>query len=248
VNLLAAELLKLRTIRPPYWLLLVTVAIAALAAAGLVGSGSLDEDPALGLAQGAGFGWMFVTVLGILIVTNEYRHGTVMTTFLAEPRRVRVLAAKVVTALLAGVAFALASAAVAAAVALPWLAAREEALALDGQALEAVVRLAVAFALAAALGAAIGAIVQSQVGAIVLTFVWFLILESLIGVLSSWLITDVGEPDPVSKFLPGSVLGGIVGGEGSEYMHDGPASTVLAVLYVAVLVAVGGVVMSRRDP
>jgi ABC-2 type transport system permease protein len=249
VNLLSAELLKLRTTRPPYWLLLLTVAIAGLAAAGLTGSGSLAEnDPALALAQGASFGTMFVTVLGILIVTNEYRHGTVMTTFLAEPRRVRVLAAKVATALLAGVAFALAATLVAAAIAVPWLAARDEALALDGQALEAVGRLVLAFALSAALGAAVGAIVQSQVGAIVLTFVWFLVVESLLGVLSSWLITDFGEPDPVSKYLPGSVLGGIVGGEASEYMHDGPTSTLLALLYVGALVAAGAVVMTRRDP
>lgn len=248
MNLLSAELLKLRTTRPPYWLLLVTLAIAGLSAAGLVGSGSLDEDRALALAQGASFGSMFVTVLGILIVTNEYRHGTVMTTFLAEPRRVRVLAAKIATALLAGVGFALASAAVAAAVALPWLAARDEALALDGQALEAVVRLVLAFALSAALGAAVGAIVQSQVGAIVLTFVWFLILESIVGVVSSWLLTDFGEPDPVSPYLLGSVLGGIVGGQGSEYVHDAPTATLLAVVYVAVLAAVGAAVMTRRDP
>ena len=248
MNLVSAELLKLRTTRPPYWLLLVAIAIAALSAAGLVGSGSLDEDRALALAQGASFGSMFVTVLGILIVTNEYRHGTVMTTFLAEPRRVRVLAAKVVTAALAGVVFALACSIVAAAIALPWLASRGESLALDGQALEAVGRLMLAFALSAALGAAIGAIVQSQVGAIVITFVWFLIAESLVGVLSSWLLTDFAEPDPISPYLLGSVLGGVVGGQGSDYMHDGPTASLLALVYVAALTAIGAVVMSRRDP
>ncbi|HSO02263.1 MAG TPA: ABC transporter permease [Gaiellaceae bacterium] len=248
MNTVSPEFLKLRTTRVPYVLLFVTVAIAGIAAAGLVGSDSLDDDRALALAQGATFGTMFATVLGILLVTNEYRHGTVMTTFLVEPRRVRVLAAKLVTALLTGVGFGLASAAVAAAVALPWLASKGESLPLDGQALEGLVRLVLAFALSTALGAAVGAIVQSQVGTIVAVFVWFLIAESLVGVLSSWLLTELGEPDPVSRYLPGSALGGVVGGQGSEYMLRGPASTLLAVAYVATLAVVGAFVITRRDP
>jgi ABC-type transport system involved in multi-copper enzyme maturation permease subunit len=248
VTLVAAELLKLRTTRAPYWLVLVAAAIAAIAAAAQVGSGSLDDDPALSLAQGATFGAMFAAVLGILIVTNEYRHGTVMTTFLAEPRRERVLAAKLAAAVAAGVVFALATAVVTAAIALPWLASRGEALALDGQAAEALVRLVLAFALWSALGAAAGAVIQSQVGAIVAVFVWFLVLESLVGVLSSVLLTDLGEPDPVSPYLPGSVLGGVVGGEFSEFVLGGPAATGLALLYVAGLALLGALSVTRRDP
>lgn len=248
MSLLSAELLKLRTTRVPYALLLVTLAIAAIAAAGLVGSDSLDEDRALALAQGASFATMFATVLGILIVTNEYRHGTVMTTFLAEPRRVRVLAAKLVASLLAGAVYALGALAVTAAIALPWLASKGESLALDGQALEAAGRLLLAFALSAALGAAVGAIIQSQVGAIVTVFVWFLIAESLVGVLSSWLLTDLGEPDPLSPYLPGSALGGIVGGQASEYMLRGPGAALVSLLYVAGLAAAGAVAVTRRDP
>ncbi|HUP33558.1 MAG TPA: ABC transporter permease [Gaiellaceae bacterium] len=248
MSTVAAEFLKLRTTRVPYVLLFVAVAIAGIAAAGLVGSDSLDDDRALALAQGASFGTMFATVLGILLVTNEYRHGTVMTTFLVEPRRVRVLAAKLVTALLTGAIFGLASAAVSAAVALPWLASKGESLALDGQALEGLGRLVLAFALSAALGAAVGAIIQSQVGAIVAVFVWALIAESLVGVLASWLLTDLGEPDPVSRYLPGSALGGVVGGQGSEYMLSGPPATLLAVAYIAVLSVLGAFVITRRDP
>ena len=59
---------------------------------------------------------------GILLVTNEYRHGTVMTTFLAEPRRERVLGAKLVVALLTGAGFGLVAMAVSTLVAAPWLA------------------------------------------------------------------------------------------------------------------------------
>lgn len=251
MRLLASELVKLRTIRTPYLLLLVSAVISGIAAAGFVGSGSVDRgdaDPALSLGQGASFGTLFVAVLGILIVTNEYRHDTIMTTFLAEPRRVRVLLAKLAAAAIVGLVFAVTAIAAAAAVALPWLAARGESLQLDGQALEAVGRSLLAFSVTAVIAAAVGAIVQSQVGAIVGYFIWIFVVESLVSVLSGLLLTDIGEPDPVSKFLPGSSLSGIVGGEGSEFVLDGGGAAVLAVGYAIVLSVLGALAITRRDP
>jgi hypothetical protein len=251
VRLLASELVKLRTIRTPYVLLLGTAVISAAAAAGFVGSGSVDrgdEDPALALGQAASFGNLFVAVIGILIVTNEYRHGTIMTTFLAEPHRVRVLVAKLAAAAIAGLSFAVTALAATGVVALPWLAGRGESLQLDGQALEAAGRVLLAFVLTAVFGAAVGAIVQSQVGSIVGWFIWILVVESLITVLAGLLLTEVGEPDPVSKFLPGSSLGGIVGGEGSEFVLDGGGAALLAVGYAIALSVLGTLSITRRDP
>lgn len=251
MKLLASELVKLRTIRTPYVLLLGSALISAAATAGFVGSGSVDQgdpDPALSLGQAASFGNLFVAVIGILIVTNEYRHGTIMTTFLAEPQRVRVLLAKLAAAGIAGLVFALTAMTATAAVALPWLAGRGESLQLDGQVLEAVGRVLLAFGLTAVFGAAVGAIVQSQVGAIVGWFIWILVIESLVTVLAGMLLTEVGEPDPVSKFLPGSSLGGIVGGEGGEFVLDGGGAAVLAVCYAIALSVLGALSMTRRDP
>lgn len=251
MNLLASELVKLRTIRTTSFLLLGAALLSGGVAAGLVGSGSVDrgdEDPALALGQGAAFGTIFVAVLGILIVTNEYRHGTVMTTFLTEPRRVRVLLAKLGAAAIVGVVFALTALTTAAAVALPWLAARGESLQLDGQALEAVGRSLLVTSLTAVFGAALGAIVQSQVGAIVGYFIWILVVESIITALSGLLLTDFGEPDPVSKFLPGSSLGGIIGGEGNEFVLRGGSAALLALGYAIGLSLLGALAITRRDP
>jgi ABC-2 type transport system permease protein len=249
VRLLASEVLKLRTTRPPWMLLGIAVLMSTLIAAAMVGSGSLDddEDIALAVTQGAAFFSILATVAGILIVTNEYRHGTVMTTFLAEPRRTRVLAAKVAAGLLTGAAYGAASLAATAAVALPWLAARDQELSL-GQGLEGAGRVVLAFALAAALGAAVGAIVQSQVGALITVFLWFLVVESIIGVLAGLVFGEVGEPDPVTPYLPGSALGGVVGGQGSEFMLRGGWATLLAIGYVTGLAVLGALSMSRRDP
>jgi ABC-2 type transport system permease protein len=251
VNLLGSELLKLRTTRVPYVLLALTALASGLVTAALVGAGEADadqDDRALALAQGAGFWSMLATVLGILVVTNEYRHGTIMTTFLAEPRRVRVLAAKLATALIGGAVLALGALVALAAVSVPWLWITDQSLALDGQALEAAGRLLLAFSLAAALGAAVGAIILNQVGTIITVFVWFLIVESIIGVVSALLFGDLGEPDPVSPYLPGSALGGIVGGQGADFMLDGGWAALLAASYVAGLSVLGAVSMIRRDP
>ena len=250
MSLLASELVKLRTIRTSWVLLLVSTLIAGAAAAALVGSGSLDSDPdrALSLAQAASFGGLFVAVVGILVVTNEYRHGTIMTTFLAEPQRVRVLLAKLAAAAVVGLTFGVAAVVAAGAVALPWLSARGEPLALDGQALEGVGRTLLVFVLTAVVGAAVGAIVHSQVGAIIGYFVWIFVAETVITGLSGWLLTDFGEPDPISKFLPGSALGGIVGGEGNEFVLRGGTAALVALVYAVAFSVLGALSMTRRDP
>jgi ABC-2 type transport system permease protein len=253
VRLLAAEFLKLRTTRTPWVLFGIAVLISGLIAAGFTGFGGLDAEnedtPALALAQAASFFAILATVAGILLVTNEYRHGTVMTTFLAEPRRERVLGAKLVVALLTGAGIGLASMAVSTLVAAPWLAARGEPSLLGGELLEGTGRVLLAYALSAALGAAVGAILQNQVGAIITVFVWFLVVESIIGVLSGLIFADeLGEPDPITPYLPGSALGGAVGGEGNEFLLRGGWAALLALAYVAGLSLLGALSMTRRDP
>ena len=254
MSLVLAELLKLRTTRVPYVLVGIIALLSAAATSALVGSGSLGDDaePAVSLAQGASFSGILALVLGILIVTNEYRHGTVNSTFLFEPRRERVLLAKVVAAALAGLVVAAAALATALLVAIPWMAARDESLPLGGDLGEAGVRLAAVYILYCLLGLGIGAVLQNQVGAIVTALIWFFIGESVISVVAGLLGDGVGEPDPVSPYLPGSALGGILGfsqGEGAdEFLLSPLASTGLATAYVVGALVLGALAMMRRDP
>ncbi len=108
------ELFKLRTTRAPW---MVVIALAALAAAVLVLSAALlgkPGQPALepsvlgGLARALGK-WTggAALLLGMLLTTAEYRHGTVLTTRLAHPRVSGLLLGKATAAALAGVVLAL---------------------------------------------------------------------------------------------------------------------------------------------
>lgn len=242
--LLASELLKLRTIRAPYVLALALLALSGLAVAGAVGADVLEQrERGLSIADAAEASQILVLLLGVLLVTNEYRHGTVAPTFLVTPARELVLAAKIVVAALAGLAAGAGVAAVAGAVALPWLSARGEPLALDGDLASAALRLVVVFVLSAALGVAIGASIRSQVGAIVGAFAWFLIAEPIVSGIG-FVLTGF-DHDPFGPYLPGGALDAIVSPGGAALGVW--AAVALSLVYLAALTAVGTLVMLRRD-
>ena len=125
--LVAAELVKLRTTRAWMGYLAAAVLLTGLGAAGRLGSAQRIE---LGtqafqrnLLSHSLVSGLLALVVGVVIVTVEWRHGTITRTFLVTPRRERVLLAKAAVAALAGTILALVSVAVVLAVAVPWLAA-----------------------------------------------------------------------------------------------------------------------------
>ena len=107
--LLAAEWRKVTTTKMLWVLGLVGVAYSVVNAGTLVllaaeivpgipsaGEGSmlLDPDYITSLIAQASTAATFVLILGIIAVTGEFRHMTITSTFLAAPRRGRVLVAK----------------------------------------------------------------------------------------------------------------------------------------------------------
>jgi len=59
----------------------------------------------LGLISSGGVAVIFSALAGVLLITSEYRYGTIHPTFVFTPRRGRVLSAKVAAGLLAGLVF-----------------------------------------------------------------------------------------------------------------------------------------------
>lgn len=192
---------------------------------------------------------VFTLILGILVVTWEYRHGTITQTFLTTPRRERVVAAKDVVSLLAGAALALVALVLALIVASFWI-----PLDFERAHWELIGRIVFAAAVWGVLGAGLGALMQSQVGAIVTAFVWFLVAEPLLGHTIDAL-TDVR----VGDYFPGNVIDRLVNTDasveiGSEGIVAGPdyafglwAAGFLAVGYAALFAALGLVSALKRD-
>ena len=116
-RLIRAELLKLRTTRLSYGLLATAAGLTALFSvleASRAGSGKAVAP----LYTAAGFNavitggvWalLLATVLGVTVSSGEFRHATATQTYLATPRRGRVMAAKAVAAACAGAVFGLAA-------------------------------------------------------------------------------------------------------------------------------------------
>ena len=104
-----AELLKIRSTRTTIALILAMIALIlliTLLTGLLTHPGGLasqeDQRQLLSLSSLAG---VFSSLAGVLLVTSEYRFGTIRPTILFNPARSHVLAAKAAAGALAGIAF-----------------------------------------------------------------------------------------------------------------------------------------------
>ena len=109
--LVRSELLKIRTTRAWWAYLVVIVLLTGIGTAGSIGSAEIADRSTLSfqldLVSTAGVSVLMAIILGITIITTEFRHGTVTPTFLAEPRRERVILSKAIAAVVVAIGFAL---------------------------------------------------------------------------------------------------------------------------------------------
>ena len=254
VRLLASELVKLRTVRtlvrPP-----ARDGPDQRRRGGRVrrlglGRQSASEDPALRLAQAASFGNLFVAVIGILIVTNEYRHGTIMTTFLAEPHRVRVLVAKLTACRRSsGSRSPSRRSLVSAAVALPWLS-RARRVAAAGRPGARGRRPGAARVRSDGRVRRGGGRDRPEPGRRDRRLVHVDPRRRVAGHRDLRASSSRTSASPTRS--PSSCRdrrsAGIVGGEGNEFLLNGGGAAVLAIGYAIGLSALGALSMTRRDP
>jgi ABC-2 type transport system permease protein len=243
--LLRGELLKLRTTRARFSYPLVLLLLAGIATAATVG-GAVDGERGTASFQSdlpgnALFATLLALILGITIVTAEFRHGTATPTFLVTPVRERVVVAKTVAGALVGALFGLFSVAVVAAVAVPWLLALGHAVhAGEGDVWVHALQVVLAAAAWGALGAAVGAVVHSQIAGIVGAVIWLLIVENLLVA-----VLGLVDWDGIGDYLPGSAING-VGGDPGGGLTFWPALAV-TLGYVVAVGAVGAWRTGRRD-
>jgi len=199
--LVRAELLKLRTVRLPFTLLLVTLALVTLSVcatiltAGNRGAPLRADDPDLFrvAVSSASAGTTILLVLGILVLTQEYRFGTATPSFLVTPRRGRVLVAKLVAVALVGALFAVVSALYAVALATAVMRLKGYEVVAGDDVVETLAACVLVVVLYGPIGIAVGALVRNQVAAVVGALAYLFVVEQLLVAL----LPDVG------RWLPG---------------------------------------------
>ena len=244
-RLFNAELLKLRTVRSTWGFLLVALLFAALVAAGNIGGSAADDrlDPELQytMVMDATLPASILAILiGILIVTNEFRHGTIARTLLATPRRWRLMAIKLLVGGFTGAVLMTAMLAVVAVTASIWLGIISVPVAPD-QLADGAWRALIVVAVAGLFGAAIGGAVHSQVGALVGALLWMFVLEPI-----CWVVLGLLDLEGVSEYLPAAALGSAVDSTSGAPLRWGSA-VLVACVWAGLATAVALFRTGRRD-
>lgn len=244
-RLIGAEVLKLRTTRTFYGLTLGALGLIVLitAIAAIAGDFKNEHQPGVDLLGIGGVTQLFTLVLGLLAVSTEFRHGTITPSLLVTPDRARLVVAKLVAHLGAGLVIGVLGFVVCAVLTLGILGARDVDTGTDGaKVVEIVAGGSVAAALFAALGVGIGALVRNQVGAIVGSLAYMFVAEPLLGIVP-------GIDDAVAKFGLSGVSDALTAATtdpGDDVLHQLPAGLVFSG-YALAFVAAGIFVMRRRD-
>jgi ABC-2 type transport system permease protein len=253
IRLIQTELLKLRTMRLTYGLLAVAAALTALFSflennrAGTSGTGVPPVSTADGLRSVTtvtGFAMLIGAVLGAIVANGEFRHSTATLTYLATPKRSRVLAAKGVAAAGVGALFGLVAGIIATGVGLIFVAAHGDHVALStGTLLAHAAGAVVGAALLAALGVAVGSLIRSQLATVIGIFVWAIIIESVIG----GLYTSVRPylPYTAATTLAGSKLGNAAFGPAHDLNGGGPLPFAATVALIAGVTTAVALIASR---
>ncbi|MBN2205729.1 MAG: ABC transporter permease [Thermoleophilia bacterium] len=252
IDLVAAELLKLRSTRTALGLLIAAV-LVGLAPAVLIlifAPAEVLEDETVG-----GFGFLVtgVTVVpllglvfGILSMTNEYRHGTITYSYLVTPRRARVIAVKLFVCFGVGiVVLALVGSLVTLTAIIGYevrsLELETSFLFEDGVA-ETLALVLLAAGLMAALGVGLGALFRNQPATVAGTLIWALAGENIV----------VSLKPAVGQYLPFAALqqvvtGGVTVSTGAEVGLSRPEAFLVSLGYIAVVSIAAVYTTMRRD-
>ncbi len=249
-DVLASEWAKLRSVRSTTWTLVAlaatSIGLTALvcwAVADELAAGETGEAPGMFITWGVTFGQIAALVLGTLVISSEYASGSIRPSLAAVPRRMRLLAAKAAvlagTMLVLGLVVSFASYAVG-----DWFLAREGVgvpLSDDGV-VRALVGNGLYLSVLALFGLGLGLVLRHTAAAvtvgIALVFVVGTLVQLIPGTVGEW----------VSKLMPGNAGSAVttVGSWDPDQLGPWAGFGVFA-LETAVLLAVGAVLLARRD-
>ena len=247
--LISAELLKLCT-RAHAGVLLVAMIFVPIAVSSEIpkpGKGgtalSIYDPDLLALATGTGFvvPMVFIALLGGVAVTQEFRYGTVTSTYLIEPRRNRVLIAKGVALAVASVLTTVVTLMVAVPVAVALISSRGGETVVGARFWQTVAGGTAVMLVYAVVGVVIGALVRNQIVFVVAALVWMLAVEHMI--IPAHM--SVGRWLPVAAAYQLIQLGPSVDPDGR--LLSVAASGILVATYATIVVVLAFRLTPRRD-
>jgi len=188
------------------------------------------------LSQAAAVGSMAMFVLGVLVIAGEYRQRTILGTFLGEPRRLRVVVAKLFTVATVGAVVGALTYGAIVAVTIPLYAGKgvhHLPINLASMGLGTVLSTA-AYRL---LGVAVGALARNTVAAIISGLIWIQLIEVA--------VLENATPS-LAKWLPVGAAQGLTSLDKSHFLPPAGAAAVL-VGWATVLVVVAARLSTRRE-
>jgi hypothetical protein len=235
---LRAELLKLRTTRTFVALAGASVAVSLLLVTLSAATQDYTHHPRdLHTLFTGDFTSLFILLLGAIGMTGEWRHRTITGSILAAPDRVRLLAAKALAYVLAGLVLSLATSAAIILAGTLILSHRGQPTVDIAGLLDVLWRNLAVAALLAPLGVAVGALLRNQIATVVGLFVVGLIVEPAL---------FAAAPD-VAQFGP--LLGapnGIVGVDRGALLAPGLAA-IVSIAWASGAFASAAALLRRRD-
>jgi ABC-2 type transport system permease protein len=263
---LRAELRKLLSTR--MWWLLGIVMFGYMGFLGLVMAFSLTNDPAsvggglgtvtvldgLTIARtvytlGVSLGYVFPLVIGALSMTGEFRHKTITSTLLAEPRRGIVLGAKLVVGAAVGAAYGVIGTAGAVVGGLPFLLTKGDGAHLGDRGVQSDLLFSVlAIAIWCVIGVGLGTLLPNQIASVVVILAFTQFVEPILRIG----LVAVDALEGAQKFLPGAAAEALAGS--SLYSSTGMLSlldrgwgAVVLLAYAATFALLGRYTTLRRD-
>ena len=242
-RLIRAELRKLTSTKMPWAFLVVLVTIGAINACAVVFGTDMDGSKTFistaadqqSLMAFAANAMMIAGLFGAIAVAREYGHGTVVPTFLVEPRRHRAVLAQLTAVFLGGGVLGLVGAALtASAVAVSLRATDYTFMVSTGDVAQLLAASAFAGGAGAVLGAGIGALVRNTGGAVTGAVLLLIVAPPLIVQLASG----------AASWVP-NVLANVLSGTATDVAVPG-ALAALA-LWALIPAMVGLVAVHRRD-
>jgi ABC-2 type transport system permease protein len=252
LDLVAAEWIKLRSLRSTYLVLLTGVA-AAFAIGLLVCNADAGQwthvrpgqpspvDPMADSFVGFSVAQLLFAATGVLTITGEYSSGLIRTTFAAVPARRAVLAAKaaVVSAVTLAVGLVTALASFLAGQAI--LSRQHLGISLSHPGAERAVMAAALYLVAVALlGMGLGALIRSAAGALAAVVVLLFLAPSFLHGTSQWVIG-------IANVLPSNAIRRLASLQAWPHAPSITQAIVVIVVYPVVALAAAAYVIHRRD-